>query len=158
MFCPKCGSQNNDNAQFCMKCGNRLNGGAAPNMGQGPVPGAQTGLQKNVAALLSYIAGWITGLIFFFIEKDKFVRFHAMQSILTFGALSVLQILISIISVAAAASFTGGGFAVFSILSILSTIIWIGTLGLWILLMVKAYQNQWFKLPVVGDMAEKYSK
>ena len=55
-----------------------------------------TGIQPNVAALLSYLLGWVTGLIFFLIEKDnKFVRFHAMQSIIVFGALTVFNIVLS---------------------------------------------------------------
>lgn len=57
-----------------------------------------TGMQANVAGLLTYVAGWITGLIFFLIEKDnKFVRSHALQSIIIFGVLSVLGVLLSIL-------------------------------------------------------------
>ena len=56
-----------------------------------------TGIQANVAGLLSYVLGWLTGLIFFLIEKEnKFVRFHAAQSLVVFGALTVLQIAIGI--------------------------------------------------------------
>ena len=50
-----------------------------------------TGLQENVAGLLCYVLGWVTGLIFILIEKEnKFVRFHAMQSIVTFGSITVI--------------------------------------------------------------------
>jgi uncharacterized membrane protein len=60
---------------------------------------SSTGMQPNVAALLSYVLGWITGLIFFLIEKEnKFVRFHAAQSLVVFGALTVLQIALGIFS------------------------------------------------------------
>lgn len=153
MFCPKCGSQNVDNAQFCLKCGAQINQGAAPNtgtspnMGPGPAPVSQTGMQKNVSALLCYVAGWVTGLIFYFIEKDKFVQFHAVQSIITFGALTIIEIIIRVIPV-----YTFSGIAV---IGVIMTIIGIITFVLWILLMVKAYQNQRFKLPLIGDMAEK---
>jgi len=96
---------------------------------------SSTGLEENVAALLSYVVGWITGLIFFLIEKDsKFVKFHAMQSIITFGACAIL-----------------------SFVPFLNWIVWILALILWIVLMVKAYQGQKFKLPGIGDLAEKWS-
>ena len=100
-----------------------------------------TGMNQNVAGLLCYLAGWITGLIFFLIEKEnRFVRFHAMQSIITFGGLTVLSIALGMIPFV--------NLVVLPILGILQLI-------LWIVLMVKAYQGQLFKLPVIGDMAEK---
>ena len=96
---------------------------------------SSTGLEENVAGLLCYVVGWITGLIFFLIEKDnKFVKFHAMQSIITFGACTIL------------------GF-----IPIVNWFIGIVALVLWILLMIKAYQGEKFKLPVIGDLAEKWS-
>jgi len=102
-----------------------------------------TGLQPNVAALLCYLAGWITGLIFYLIEKEnKFVRFHAFQALVTFGALTVLTIILGFIPVI--------GWALIPIL-------YIAELVLWIVLMVKAYQGEMFKLPIAGDMAEKNS-
>jgi len=101
---------------------------------------SSTGLQPNVAALLSYLAGFITGIIFLVIEKDnKFVRFHAMQSIIIFGGLFILQFA-CIVSI----------FLIF-----LVPIINLVSLILWIILMVKAYQGDRFKLPIVGDIAEK---
>ena len=100
-----------------------------------------TGMNQNVAGLLCYLAGWVTGLIFFLIEKEnRFVRFHAMQSIITFGGLSVLSIVLTWVP------FIGW------ILLPLVSIVW---LILWVILMVKAYQGQLFKLPMIGDMAEK---
>ena len=100
-----------------------------------------TGLNQNVAGLLCYLAGWITGLIFFLIEKEnRFVRFHAMQSIITFGSLSVLFIVIGFMPFV--------NLVLVPILAILQVI-------LWIILMVKAYQGELFKLPMIGDIAEK---
>ncbi len=96
---------------------------------------SSTGLEENIAALLSYVAGWVTGLIFFLIEKDsRFVKFHAMQSIITFVAVFIL-----------------------SWIPFLNIVVGILALVLWILLMVKAYQGEKFKLPVIGDLAEKWS-
>ncbi|MEK7875140.1 MAG: DUF4870 domain-containing protein [Pseudomonadota bacterium] len=101
-----------------------------------------TGLNENVAGLLCYLVGWVTGLIFFLIEKEnKFVRFHAMQSMITFGGLTVLFMVLGNIP------FMGWGLIPF--LGLLQLV-------LWILLMVKAYQGEHFKLPVIGDLAEKY--
>lgn len=104
-----------------------------------------TGMQPNVAALLSYLVGFITGIIFFVIEKEnKFVRFHAMQSIITFGGLFVLGFVVGIL------------FSFIPFLGLIaSLLLWIVNLILWILLMIKAYQGEYFKLPVVGDIAEK---
>jgi len=91
-----------------------------------------TTLPKNTAAALCYLAGWVTGLIFITIEKkDKFVRFHAMQSIVTFGALTILT------------------FTPFAPLAMLASFI------LWLVLIIKAYQGEKFKVPVLGDFAEK---
>ncbi len=100
-----------------------------------------TGLAANVAGLLCYVLGWISGLVFILIEKEnKFVRFHAMQSIVTFGALTIVSIIISFIP------FIGW---------ILGWLISILGLILWIMLMIKAYQGQRYKLPWAGDFAEK---
>ncbi len=101
-----------------------------------------TGLQENVAGLLCYVVGWVGGLVFLLLEpKNQFVRFHAMQSIIVFGALSIIWIPVQFIPFLNL--FVG----------------WIlGGLGfvLWIVLMVKAYQGVTYKLPVAGDMAEKW--
>ncbi len=99
-----------------------------------------TGIQANVAGLLSYLLGFISGIVFLVIEKEnKFVRFHAMQSTITSGALFVLQIVLSFIP----------------FLVMLSLLVGLAGLALWIILMVKAYQGETFKLPVIGEIAEK---
>lgn len=104
---------------------------------------SSTGMAPNVAALLSYLFGFVTGIIFYVIEKEnKFVRFHAMQSIVTFGGLFALGFVLTLIPVA--------GWAVLPML-------WVVELVLWVILMVKAYQGEWFKLPLAGDFAEKRS-
>jgi uncharacterized membrane protein len=113
-----------------------------------------TGIQANVAGLLSYVLGWLTGLIFFLIEKEnKFVRFHALQSIITFGGLTVLGIAISVFVGIFAAM--GAGFLV-PVLSLINGLLGVLGLILWILLMIKAYQGEKFKLPIAGDIAEKH--
>ncbi|MFC1904207.1 DUF4870 domain-containing protein [Chloroflexota bacterium] len=102
--------------------------------------GSTTGLEPNIAGLLCYLGGWITGIVFLVIEqKNIFVRFHALQSIVTFGALTVASALLNWIP------FFGGFFN--AIIGILAFI-------LWILLMVKAYQGELYKIPVSGHVAE----
>ncbi len=101
---------------------------------------SSTGLDANVAGLLCYLVGWISGLVFFLIEKEsRFVRFHAMQSILMSGSLMIISWVLGQIP------FVGW------IISILLALV---QLALWITLMFKAFKGEWFKLPVIGDIAE----
>lgn len=105
-------------------------------------PKTASGLEPNVAAALSYALGWLTGLVFYLTEpQNRFVRFHAMQSIIVFGALSLLCIFLQIIP------FLG-------ILTVIFLVIPLSAL-LWLFLMFKAYQGAHFKLPIVGDIAEQ---
>jgi uncharacterized membrane protein len=116
---------------------------------QGPT---SMGMQANTAAGLSYIAGWITGLIFFFGEKqNRFVRFNAMQSILLYAALTILYIILSV--VATALLFTG----LWGIVILLNWVVGLGGFVLWIILMINAFQGKYLKLPIIGDYAEKFS-
>jgi uncharacterized membrane protein len=104
-------------------------------------PKSSTGLDENLAAALTYLLGFITGIVFLVIEKDsKFVRFHAMQSTITFVGLWVLSLVVWMVPIV--------GWLVGLLLMPV-------TLILWIVLMFKAYQNERFKLPIVGDMAEQ---
>ena len=99
------------------------------------------GMKPNLAATLCYLFGWISGLIFFLVEKkSKYIRFHALQSLIAFGFLFVLRFLFAFIPVVGL---------------IISIIIGIVALILWILLMIKAYQGKYFKLPLVGKIAEE---
>jgi uncharacterized membrane protein len=100
-----------------------------------------TGLEENVAGLLCYVLGWITGVIFLIIEREsKFVRFHAIQSIIVFGVLNLIGPLTWI-------PFIGW---------VLGVAIAIITLVLWILLMVRAYHGEQYKVPIAGDLAERW--
>ncbi len=114
--------------------------------------GTSSGLQPNLAAALAYVLTIITGIIFFVIEKEnKYVRFHAMQAILFGAAWIILGIGLSILSAAIAfVPFVGGIITVLIYLAL-----GLGGFILWLLLMYKAYQGERFKLPVVGDVAEK---
>jgi uncharacterized membrane protein len=105
------------------------------------------GLDENVASVLCYLIGWITGIIFYLVEKDnKVVKFHAMQSILTFLPLNILYWIVGYI-------FWWNYFNY-----ILNTILGLIIFILWIVLMIKAYQGEMYKLPIVGDIAYNATK
>ncbi len=107
--------------------------------GYQPQP-ASSGLSENVASGLSYVFGWLTGLIFYLIDKRPEVRFHAMQSIV----FAVVAMLVGWIRLATS------GF--------LSGLLWLVSLVFfftWIFLMIQAFQGRHFKLPVIGDFAEQ---
>ena len=110
---------------------------------------SSTGLESNIGGLLSYVLGWITGLIFFLIEeKDEFIRFHAMQSIIFFGAVTAVMIVFGILEWI---PFIG------ILFTVITALVGLFAFVMWIILMVKAYQGERFKLPIAGDLAEKYS-
>lgn len=131
---------------------------------QPPVQAAKssTGLDENIASLLSYVFGWVSGLIFFLIEKDsRLVRFHAMQSLLfnvLFGVIAIALWIVLFIVFMVASQISG---ALTTLLSLLSLLIWvvftIAILVGWVMCLVKAFQGQYFKLPVIGNFAEKFS-
>ena len=116
---------------------------------QGPT---SMGMSANTAAGLSYLVGWITGLIFFFGEKqNRFVRFNAMQSILLYVALTIIYIVLSVLGTALL--FTGG----WAVVVLLTWLVGIGGFVLWIILMINAFQGKYLKLPIIGDYAERFS-
>ncbi len=105
-----------------------------------------SGLSQNVAGALTYFLGPVTGILFLLIEKqNKFVRFHAMQSTVLFGAFFVINWVLS------SFSFLGIDLLWFFLSIPLGLLLFV----LWIVLMVKAYQGEEYKLPVVGDFAAK---
>lgn len=124
-----------------------------------------TGLDENAAAALSYVLGWLTGIVMFLVESDnEHVRFHAAQSIVVFGGLFVLSIAISVIQGAfsATASLGGtGGSIAFGLLSMLiglvSFVVWIAALVLWVYLMVRAYQGHDPRVPIAAGIAENFA-
>ena len=97
-----------------------------------------TGLDPKLAAPLSYLLGFVTGIAFLVLEKkNAFVRFHAMQSTITFVALFVVRMVVSLLSAP------------------LTTLVTLAGMVLWVFLMVKSFQGERYKLPWVGDLAEQ---
>jgi uncharacterized membrane protein len=151
-FCSKCGAQMADQATFCPQCGTPQTRGAGSQAPPNPNPaGAQSGLSENVAGMICYLGGWITGLIFFFIDKRPFVRFHAAQSIVVFAGLHVIRIILGAVF---GVSFFFGGWGSWGIGVLLFQLIGLAGLILWILLMIKAYQGERFKIPIASEIAE----
>jgi uncharacterized membrane protein len=150
-FCSKCGSEVAAVAGFCPKCGQPQAGGAVTQTTQG----AQSGMSENVAGFLCYLVGWVTGIIFFLIDKRPFVRFHAAQSIVVFGGLHIINIFVTIIF--GAGMMMRGGFGTFGIGGVLYSLIGLASFILWILLMVKAYQHESFEVPIAAGIAKSFS-
>jgi uncharacterized membrane protein len=101
---------------------------------------SSTGLDENVAGFLCYLLGFITGIVFLVVEKkSRFVKFHARQSTITFLGLFVISLVLGFIPV----------------IGLLVYLIWILSLILWFLLMIKALRGERYLLPIVGKMAEE---
>ena len=145
-FCSGCGAQLADNATFCPKCGKAAvattsagtgSTGAAPAAAGAPA----VGLQDNVAGLLCYFL--IPAIIFLVMEpynRNRFIRFHAFQSIIYEIVWIVLAAVIGMLPLIN-----------LLLLPLIGLAFFIG----WIICMMKAFQGQMFKLPVIGDIAEK---
>ncbi len=151
-FCGSCGAQVSDNVTFCSSCGRPVTAAAAFPVNGAAAPPASTssgGLTDNVAGMLAYFT-IIPAILFAVLEpynKNRFVRFHAFQSI----AFNVAWIALWMLRLAMI-PFLG-------MFSLLWLLIWplVGLAGfvLWLLLVVKAYQGTMFKLPILGQFAEK---
>lgn len=110
-------------------------------------------MKDNVASLMCYLVGWITGIVFLVVEpykQNRAIRFHAWQSIIFFGAVSVVQILLSVVL-----------WNMVSSLTMLDLYLWVSrifslfVLVAWIFLMVQAYNGKKFMIPIIGNIAEK---
>jgi uncharacterized membrane protein len=160
MFCSKCGAKNAERAKFCSKCGAKLGEAATPTPTEGVAKTeteSSTGMSANLAGLLCYVGVWVTGIIFVVWEKKStFVKFHAWQSIMTFGVLTLAHLILSRMLID-----IGWGNLLFPNLGLirvglaLGWIIGMVMLALWIILMVTAYQGKMWKVPLAGNWAEK---
>jgi uncharacterized membrane protein len=157
-YCKACGTEVGT-AAFCPKCGASQNVAAAPGGAASvgavppaaPAPVTSEGLAENVAGLLCYVLGWVTGIIFILIDKRPFVRFHAAQSIVVFGALTLLRIGLGIV-------LSTGGMVGFGLWALIGMVLGLTGLVLWILLMIKAYQHQLYRVPIAAGIADGIAK
>ncbi len=164
-LCSKCSAIVPDGAGFCGSCGVQVGmpvtatafPATAPTrraagMGAAPV---STGLAMNQAAALSYALGLITGILFLIVEPwktNRFVRFHAMQSVLFCLALIVISVVWNIM-VGILVSVTG--FWILTIDLPLRLLFGLGIFLLWLYLMFQAYSQREFRLPWIGNIAAK---
>ena len=113
---------------------------------------------ENVTGLSCYLLGWVTGIIFLVIDKRPYVRFHAVQSIVVFGGLSVHGILVRTITGAGFNGLRRDGWKLrprFFLGWALYGFIGLVALVFWLLLMVKAYNGERFQLPVAASIAQR---
>jgi uncharacterized membrane protein len=159
-FCQKCGSEVKGDTKFCGSCGAPV--GEAPGAAAGGAPAAPSSsapasapMASNVAGLLTYVLGFITGIIFLVIEpykNDKFVRFHAFQSIFYSAGCFILGVVW--------AMFTGAALG-FSFSAFWALVFWVWVLLrlafflIWLFLMYQAYNNKRYELPFIGPLAAK---
>ena len=155
-FCKACG-QEVGGAAFCPKCGAGQGAGApsAP-AAAGSSDSPTAGMEENVAGLLCYLFGWISGLIFLLIDKRPFVKFHGAQAIafnIAIFPLWIVYLIISFVITGLAAAMHVGFLGLLT--WILAPVIGILIFGTWVFLMYKAYQHEKFKLPIIGNIVEK---
>lgn len=163
-FCGNCGAQ--VNGAFCPSCGQAAAAAAGAGTAPGAAPQAQqqyaaagappaaAGMSENVAGLLCYIVGFITGIIFLAMapyNQNKFIRFHAFQSIF----LSVAWVGVIIVEQILNVILLNISVGLFGLVALVWMLVGLGFLVLWIVLMVKAYGGHRWKLPIIGDLAEK---
>lgn len=145
-YCSSCGTQMGDNAAFCPSCGKAALAGStgavpAPATVQQGSAAPASGLQDNVAGALAYLV--IPAIVFLVVEpynKNKFIRFHSFQAIIYWIASIILQTIAWMIPI---------------LNLVLGPIIGLAIFIGWIVLLIKAFQGTMFKLPVIGDLAEK---
>jgi uncharacterized membrane protein len=161
-FCSKCGGQLNAGSSFCPACGAPVAEPVAPPPGVSAGPAsvvmvpANAGMTNNVAGMLCYILGIITGVIFLVLEpykNNRFVRFHAFQSIFFWVACFAFWMIWSQVLVGMLIS--GGGFGMLGLFGLFFTLVRLAMFVGWIFLMIKAYNNEEFRLPIIGDLAAK---
>ena len=152
MQCPNCGVDMVAGAAFCSGCGKPA--------GQPTVPGqmamvgsadAGLGLQPNMAALLCYPVGFISGIFFLAVDpykRDPFIRFHAFQSIFLSVAWFAVYFLVGIFATIMPYTFC-------LVTVMLHSVLGLGFFLLWLFLMYKAYHREQFKLPIIGELAAK---
>jgi uncharacterized membrane protein len=161
--CTKCGTEVGATAQFCPTCGQPQPPVPAAPSPIPPVAGSQSGMTENTAAALSYVLGWITGIIFYVIDKRPYVRFHAAQSMITFGVLHIIRMVLAMIF-GVGFLFGGyhhmgyGGWGTFGLGLGLLSVFSLLTFVLWLVCIVKAASGSRFMLPIAGPIAENMSR
>jgi uncharacterized membrane protein len=160
-FCSQCGTSVKDGASFCGSCGARV---LAPAVGAPTVPpivtpaASSSAISSNVVAVFAYVLTVITGLIFLLVEpykNDKFVRFHALQSILFYlAAIGVWGLFALVASLLGFITFGLGAWVMLPV----SVLLALGLIAYWVFLMYKAYGDEFYQMPYLGAVAASASE
>jgi uncharacterized membrane protein len=155
-ICANCGANLSEGTAFCGSCGKAVGAAQAPAAAVAAAPAAAgTALSSNLAAALSYALGLITGIVFLVLElykNDRFVRFHAMQSILYSVACLIVAIAWNIVWGTLASIL---GFWVFTVDIPLRLLLSLAIFVYWLYLMFQAYSQREYRIPWIGDIAAK---
>jgi|GraSoiStandDraft_41_1057321.scaffolds.fasta_scaffold234484_2 uncharacterized membrane protein len=141
-YCASCGAPLAEGALVCGSCGKSAAQSGGASVGNAPPAAGSGGLAENVAGMLAYVT-FIPAIIFLLLEpysRNRFIRFHSFQCIFLSVALFVIHIVLMFIPI---------------IGWLISLFVSLAALVLWIVLLIKAYQGQKFKVPFIGDLAEK---
>ena len=152
MLCASCGAQISENAAFCPACGKSV-GKTSPGVAAVPAPPqaqliSSSSLSDNVAGMLAYVT-IIPAIVFLLIEpysKRRFVRYHAFQCIFFAIVCMVASFALRIVALMPVVRWTT---------LMLWPLLWLAEVVLWVICLLKAYQGQMFKLPVIGNLAEQ---
>jgi uncharacterized membrane protein len=162
--CTKCGAEIPETAQFCQSCGQPQVAPHSRASFRPPTPPyqpASSGLSETTAATLSYVLGWLTGIIFYVIDSRPYVRFHAAQSIVTFGGLHIIRAVLAMMfglgwafgGLGVMGSYGFGHFAGFGVGLMLLSLVGLISFVLWIVCMIRANRGEYFMVPIAGDIA-----
>ncbi len=146
--CPHCGAQIPETAAFCPGCGR-------PMQTETRAQGTVGALRENIAGALAYLT-FIPAIVFLVLEpynKNRFVRFHSVQCLLLWGAAILLAIALKLASVVLFIIPVLGPLLVL----LVSTVVGLAAVVIWLVLVVKAFQGEMFKLPMLGDLAGQYA-
>ncbi len=162
LYCSACGYAAGAEDQFCAKCGQRLTpenfsaesqtarpAEPAPNMPSGAPPAAPGAMEDHIAAMLCYIPfiGWVPALVFLFTDpyrRNRGLRFHAFQSLFTFASVVAIDVVLGVVTLGAMPLFYE-----------LHQIFYLAVVVLFVVMMIKTYQRQSIRLPIVGDWAAR---
>jgi uncharacterized membrane protein len=154
-FCSKCGMTVGENAKFCGACGMPVSGPAIPSAPKEARSFA--GLAPNVAGALAYVGFILTGIIFLVIEpyrNDRFIKFHAFQSILFTAVLIAAGIILSNVSLMFLIAFG----RLYPLFQMIDNLCFLAVFLFWLYLMHRAYNNETYMIPVIGAMASKQAE
>ena len=158
-FCSECGHEIVEQTErpydiYCSKCGQKLVRGkhiGAPQPGGFGAAAVQASVPENVASVLCYLFWWVTGMVFLFSDKRRIVRFHAAQSVVVFGALTVLEFVT--LRLARNWFMDQQWYSVLGFLA--ASIIGFTWIAIWVMLMLHAYEKKPMRVPLAASIADK---